>query len=125
MLEGWIRYYTKEHAEVVSAGVDAGKLNLIAAKAMIEAVIDITKHQPLQLSNLDKKEYNFIITLTHAARSEAEKHFPESRIIHKPVEHPLHEDDEDMEKLKKHRKTVNQLEEFALEFVHNHIRKLI
>lgn len=124
ILEGWIKYYTKDSAEVKSAGVEIGKLNLIAAKAMMEAVIDITKHKSVPTSEFKNEKFDWIITLTESAKKEAEKVFPNTKMIHHPVEHPLTEIDEDLEKLKKHRKTVNDLEEFTLEFVHTKIRKL-
>lgn len=124
MLEGWLKYYIKSSAEVSSVGLKAEKLNLIAAKAMMEAVIDITKFKSRSITELEKEKYDWIVTLTEQARIEAEKKFPTSKIIHKPVEHPLNESDEDLEKLKKHRKTVNEMEEFAMEFIHTHIRKL-
>jgi arsenate reductase len=124
ILEGWIKYYTKDEAEVKSAGIQSGKLNLIAAKAMMEAVIDITKHESDSIEKLSDEKFDWIITLTESAKIAAEKQFEGTRMIHKTIEHPLNESDEDMEKLKKHRKTVNEMEEFAMEFVHTNIRKL-
>jgi arsenate reductase len=124
MLEGWIRYYVKDSADVQSAGLEAGKLNLIAAKAMIEAVIDITKHKPTSIIEIDVQNFDIVITLTEKAEQYAKKHFTNSLLTHKRIDYPLHQADEDLEKLKKHRKTVNETEEFAMEFVHANIRKL-
>ncbi len=125
VLEGWMKYYCKDDATVKSAGLKAGKLNLVAAKAMMEAVIDITKHQSVSLKELENSYFDWVITLTTEAKATAERVFPKSEIVFHPVEHPLNEADEDMEKLKKHRKTANELEEFCIEFVHKNIRKLI
>lgn len=124
MLEGWLRYYAKDSAIIKSAGLETGKLNLIAAKAMMEAVIDITKHKSTSISEIDIQNFDRVITLTEKAEQYAKKHFSNSVLTHKKIDHPLHEADEDLEKLKKHRKTVNELEEFAMEFVHANIRKL-
>jgi len=90
----------------------------------MEAVIDITKHKPTSINDFTTKKIDWIITLTEQAKIEAEKLYPNSKKINKIVDHPLDEKDEDIEKLKKHRKTVNEMEEFAMEFVHTHIRKL-
>jgi arsenate reductase len=125
MLEGWIKYYAKDNADVLSAGIDTSKLNLIAAKAMMEAVIDITKHKPTPIEKHTRNSFDWIITLTESAKVKAEEQFEGIKMIHKTVEHPLNDRDEDLEKLKKHRKTVNELEEFAIEFVHANIRKLL
>ena len=124
MLKGWIEYYTKDNADVKSAGIKPEKLNLIAAKAMMEAVIDITKHKPTSLTDITKNKFDWIITLSESAKAQAQNQFPKSKLIHKTTDHPLIESDEDLEKLKKHRKTVNEMEEFAMEFVHTNIRKL-
>lgn len=125
MLEGWIRYYSKNTVDVTSAGLISGKLNLIAAKAMMEAVIDITKHKPVAVDQVKNKNFDWVITLTEQAQLEAAKLFHESKIVHKSIDYPLNESDEDMEKLKKHRKTVNELEEFAIEFIHTNINSLM
>lgn len=125
MLEGWLSYYTKEHAKITSAGLEAGKLNLVAAKAMMEAVIDITKHKTQSIEDIKAQKFDYVITLTDAAQEKATQFFPESKIVHHPVSQPLNNNDQDMEKLTKHRKTANELEEFAIEFVQQNIRKLI
>lgn len=125
ILKGWLQYYAKDNGHIVSAGLEIGKLNLIAAKAMMEAVIDITKHTSQSLDNIKNKSFDHIITLTDEARKTAQIKFNETQLHHHPTEHPLNEKDVDMEKLKKHRKTVNELEEYAMEFTHKHIRKLI
>ncbi len=124
ILEGWLNYYTKSNTKIKSAGLESGKLNLIAAKAMMEAVIDITKHKSQNIADIENRAPNHVITLTEAAYASAKKLFPTAKLHHKPTEHPLNEKDEDMEKLKKHRKTVNELEEYAIEFTHQYIRKL-
>ncbi|HKK58401.1 MAG TPA: hypothetical protein VJ937_02910 [Salinivirga sp.] len=125
ILEGWLKYYAKSDAEIKSAGLESGKLNLIAAKAMMEAVIDITKYKSKALDSIENDQFDHIITLTEEAHKLTLNKFPKAQIHHKPTIHPLNEKDEDMEKLKKHRKTVNELEEYAMEFTHKHIRKLI
>ncbi len=125
MLEGWLKYYAKADAEVSSAGLEAGKLNLIAAKAMMEAVIDITRHQSHAVAQVNPDDFNFVISLTTPAGEYAKTTFPHARHISFFTEHPLNDEDEDMEKLRKHRQIANELEEFAIGFVHQNVRSVL
>ncbi|MFO7862849.1 MAG: hypothetical protein R6U85_02520 [Salinivirgaceae bacterium] len=125
MLEGWIKYYAKVDAKVHSAGLETGKLNLIAAKAMMEAVIDITRHQSQAVNQINTNDFNFVISLTKPAAEYAKINFSGAHHISFFTEHPLNEQDEDMEKLRKHRQTANELEEFAIGFVHQNVRTIM
>lgn len=125
MLEGWLKYYGKDLVTVTSAGIEPGKLNLVAAKAMMEAVIDIIRHKTQLVSDLYHQKFDFVIALTEASKIEAEQYFATSSLIYKLVEQPLDLNDDDLTKLKKHRLVANELEEFAIEFIHTKVGKLI
>lgn len=125
MLEGWLKYYGKDLVTVTSAGIEPGQLNLVAAKAMMEAVIDIMRHKNRLISDLYPQEFDFVIALTEASKLQASQKFAASALIFKLVEQPLDLNDDDLTKLKKHRLVANELEEFAIEFVHTNVRKLI
>ena len=125
MLEGWLKYYGKDKVRVISAGLSPGKLNLVAAKAMMEAVIDIVRHKSQIVDEVDTHKFDYVITLTDAAMEYAAKKFSDATLIHKSVADPLYSEDEDLEKLRKRRVTANELEEFAIGFIHKNVKNII
>jgi len=69
MAEGWLSYYGKGVAEVVSAGFNPDKLDMKAANAMMDAVIDITKYKSKGLNEFVEQEFDFIICLDQELES--------------------------------------------------------
>lgn len=61
MAEKWLTYYGKKHLEVVSAGVEKGIINVMAQKAMAEAVMDIPEYKAKSIETF--KDFNFDFVL--------------------------------------------------------------
>ena len=59
MAEGWLKYYGKGVAEVYSAGVDPTELDLDAANAMSEAIIDISAQKSKGIAQIHDIEFNY------------------------------------------------------------------
>ncbi len=73
MAEGWLAYYGKGVAEVFSAGFTPTALDLKAANAMMDAVIDITRYKSKGLTEFMEQKFDYIICLD----SEMESILPE------------------------------------------------
>lgn len=125
MLHGWLNYYGKEDIDVKSAGLEAGKLNMITAKAMMEAVIDITKLNANRIDEYNDMNPDHVIVLSQDAETKAKELFDGSDIHANFIELPNFEGMNELEILKKHRELVVQLEDYAMQFVHENVRRLI
>jgi len=61
MAEKWLNYYGKKHINVWSAGLSKGKINVLAQKAMAEAVMDIPEYKSKCILDLDEKVFDFVL----------------------------------------------------------------
>ena len=61
MAEKWLNYYGRKHLKVWSAGLEKGKISVLAQKAMAEAVMDIPEYQSKLLSSLNEDEFDFVL----------------------------------------------------------------
>jgi len=70
MAEGWLRYYTRDRAEVFSAGIKPAGLNPTAVAVMRESGIDISGQRSKHVDELAKEDFLFVITVCDAAREQ-------------------------------------------------------
>ncbi|MBI9059021.1 hypothetical protein L3049_17395 [Labilibaculum sp. DW002] len=61
MAEKWLKYYGKKHLEVVSAGLEKGIINVMAQKAMAEAVMDIPEYKAKSISAFQDTNFDFVL----------------------------------------------------------------
>lgn len=69
--EGILRHLAGSRLQVASAGVRAGELDPCAEVVMGEIGIDISKHKPRQISDIEDETYDLIITLSPEAHHQA------------------------------------------------------
>ncbi len=120
MLEGWLNYYLKGKAHVVSAGVHISPISMLAQKAMIESVIDINKYKSKNISDFANKLFDFVIIVDHTEKDNIIlKHEPKEWIIH-PFKDPGLAEGSDMEKLMAYREVCNEIEDYAMSFSMKH-----
>lgn len=124
MLEGWLVYYCGKEAVVKSAGLEKGQPNMIAAKAMMDAVIDITKQKANAIDELSDHQFEFVISLTEAAEERTGELF-EARHFFVEFQNPANEDIPDEQKLEKFKIVRDEIENWAFDFVNEHIKELI
>lgn len=125
MLAGWISYYTKKVANVYAAGVNKAELDLIGAKAMMEAVIDITKQPYYSLEELQDKSFEVIICIDDGGLKIAKSKYTKANIFYHKVDPISNSIEEDQEKLRFYQKSTVELDDFAIEFVHVNISKVM
>lgn len=124
MAEGWLKYYGRGAAEVVSAGIEPAQLDLYAANAMVDAVIDISTHEPQAIDRVINQNFDYIIILC----SEKECEFPdfnnEARIIHRPFPDAGLLDLTEDEKKIAYAALRDKIEDFCFDFINEHIKPL-
>lgn len=124
MAEGWLKYYGRGAAEVISAGIEPAQLDLFAANAMVDAVIDISTHQPQAVDRVVDQPFDHIIVLC----SEEECTLPEfkegARIHYHPFgDVSLLELTEDEKKMA-YAKLRDEIEDFCFDFTNEYIKPL-
>lgn len=65
MAEGWVRHLKGEILEPYSAGLEKRKLDPKAIQVMAEVGIDISKQQSKTIDELNKKEFDYVVTICH------------------------------------------------------------
>ncbi|MCH9806732.1 MAG: low molecular weight phosphatase family protein [Alphaproteobacteria bacterium] len=72
MAEGLLRHLAGSRLEVASAGVRAGELDRCGEVVMNELGIDISRHKPRQIADLDDEEtFDLIVSLSPEAHHQA------------------------------------------------------
>ncbi|PKQ62040.1 hypothetical protein BZG02_13965 [Labilibaculum filiforme] len=61
MAEKWLNYYGKRNLEVWSAGLEKGSIQVLAQKAMAEAVMDIPEYKSKAVSDLSQDTFDFVL----------------------------------------------------------------
>ncbi|GET29538.1 arsenate reductase ArsC [Prolixibacter sp. SD074] len=121
MLEGWLRYYTRNNVVVQSAGLTSCAIDPFAVKAMIEAVVDIREAKSKILGKLDEIPFDQIITLTPLATSEAMSKYPTATVEEAIFDDPKLATGEEKERLKIYRRSVDEIDDYAFNYA---VRKL-
>lgn len=78
MAEGFLNHLGGKWFHAESAGIEAGKLNLLAVEVMHEAGVDISHHTTKEAIELYKegRTYNYVVTVCDAKNSERCPIFP-------------------------------------------------
>ena len=66
--EGFLRSFTGDQFDVVSAGVEPGSLNLLASEVMKEAGIDISGQKPKSIAQSLRERFGHVITICDTAK---------------------------------------------------------
>lgn len=125
MAEGWIRYYSGNAAEVYSAGIEAHGLNKYAVRSMMDAVLDISNQKSKTIDQLPVMDFDYIITVCDDANERCPVFFGAGKRIHFNFQDPASATGSDEEIMKVFNEVRDDIEDFAFDFVHNNIRRLI
>jgi len=71
MAEGLLRYLSRNRIYVASAGVRAGEVDGFVLEVMEELGIDVSRHRPHTLEDLNDTSFDLIITLSPEAHHAA------------------------------------------------------
>lgn len=123
MAEGWMRYYTKNHAEVVSAGLTKQPVDLFAANSMSMAIIDISKHTCKSIDEVNNQEYDYVLYVFEPASPNSISFMGEPKVIVQPFEKPK-EGANSKETDANYARIRDEIENYCFDFAHQYIRKL-
>ena len=120
---GWLNYYTdSSKIQIYSAGIEAHGLNKMAIETMSEIGIDISHQKSNLISDYDKIQFDFIITVCDNANETCPIFTGESLVkIHKNFIDPT--------KIKNGEygyhfiKTRNEIKNFIQDFIENYLDK--
>ncbi|MCF7814747.1 MAG: arsenate reductase ArsC [Candidatus Cloacimonetes bacterium] len=120
MAEALLTHHAGDLFKVESAGLEPGKINLLAIKAMQEMGIDISNNETNSAFEFLKegRAYNFVITVCDESQSERCPIFPgNSQRLHWSFEDPSSLTGTEIEKLNRTIEIRNQIEQKILEFI--------
>jgi arsenate reductase (thioredoxin) len=123
--EGWLSYYGKGEAEVISAGILPNELDLYAANAMTEAIIDISNYKSKGIVQVADNEFNYVIILSEEIKGLLPVFKGNPRVYEYPFPDVASLDLEDEEKKKAYAKLRDELENFCFDFIHQKIKPLL
>jgi arsenate reductase len=120
MAEAYLKKFGNDKFEVQSAGLEPGKLNPLAIKAMSEDGIDISKNPTKDVFSLFKEGalFNYVVTVCDAKNSQRCPIFPGiSKKIAWDFEDPSLFGGSDENKLQQARMVRDKIKEAVLKFI--------
>jgi len=88
MAEGWARHLKGDAIEACSAGIEKHGLNPRAVKVMSEAGVDISGHRSKRVDELDRLDFDYVVTVCGHANEHC-PYFPgKSKIVHVGFDDP-------------------------------------
>jgi len=88
MAEGWARALKRTVITARSAGVEAHGLNPLAVKVMAEAGVDISGHRSKLISELEGREFDYVVTVCDRARESCPVFPGRARAVHAGFDDP-------------------------------------
>ena len=116
---GWLNYYTdSSKIQIYSAGIEAHGLNKMTVETMSEIGIDISHQKSNLISDYDKIQFDFIITVCDNAKENCPVfHSKNSKKIHKNFSDPS-KIKGDINKIKNSfKKSRDEIRDFCKNFV--------
>ncbi|SMO76366.1 arsenate reductase [Saccharicrinis carchari] len=120
MLQGWLNYYLKGQAKVFCAGTNIEPVHMLAQKAMMESVIDISKNTSSNISDYKQHRFDYVIVADHSSPDDLVWTHEPGEIICHPFKDPRLAEGTDQEKLLAYREICNEIEDYAMVFAMKH-----
>ena len=122
---GWLNYYTdSSKIQIYSAGIEAHGLNKMAVETMSEIGIDISHQKSNLISDYDKIQFDFIITVCDNAK-ESCPIFPLGKAIriHRNFSDPSRKTGNEETVKEEFRKVREEINSFCKNFVSKNLTK--
>jgi len=107
MAEGFARKFLSEKFNVFSAGIAPTKIDPLSVEVMSEINIDISSYKAKKLSDIDKIDFDYVITLCDHAKETCPFFPAKVQLLHKSFEDP-HESNKGIESYRKVRDEIKQ-----------------
>jgi len=88
MAEGWARHLKANILEPYSAGVENHGLDPLAVQVMAEKGIDISKQQSKLINELEKKEFDYVVTICNDANERCPIFPGKTKRVHHGFDNP-------------------------------------
>jgi arsenate reductase len=88
MAEGWARHLKSEVLEPYSAGIAPKSVDPLAVRVMAEAGVDISGQRSKAIGDLQKIEFDYVVTLCDHAREMCPIYPGRTRMIHRGFDDP-------------------------------------
>lgn len=125
MAEGWLNYYGKGEVEVDSAGIVPIELDLHAANAMSEAILDISTYKSKGVTQVLNNEYRYVIVLASDIKHVLPVFKGNPRVYVYPFPDVAGMDLNDEAKRKAYAELRDELENFCFDFIHQKVKPLL
>ncbi|RUT72957.1 hypothetical protein [Ancylomarina longa] len=117
MAEKWFKYYGKNHLKVWSGGLEKGNIQLLAQKAMTEAVMDIPDYKAKLFSELEEDKFDFVICFDKSIVDELPKFSGTPEIVSFDTPDPSEVEGEELVRLQAYNAVCNVIEDLCFAFV--------
>ncbi len=125
MAEGWLKYYGKGAAEISSAGIVPTELDLYAASAMSDAIIEISDYKSKGIAQVIDKEFDYVVILSNGIEHVLPTFKGTPRVYEYPFPDVSSAELEDEEKKRAYADLRDELENFCFDFIHQKIKPLM
>lgn len=125
MAEGWLKYYGKGVVEVFSAGLVPTELDLEAASAMSDAIIDISDQKSKGIAQIQDSEFNYVLILSSDIKHVLPIFKGNPRVYEFPFPDISSQALNQEEKKNAYDQLRDELENFCFDFIHQKIKPLI
>lgn len=125
MAEGWLNYYGRGEVIVDSAGVVPSELDLFAANAMTEAIIDISSYKSKGFTQVTDNEYRYVLVLSTDIKHVLPVFKGNPRVYEYPFPDVAALELNEEEKKKAYAELRDELENFCFDFIHQKIKPLM
>ncbi len=122
MAEGSLRHFTKEKAEVYSAGIETHGVNPKAIQFMKEAGIDISKHTSNHINEYKEIDFDFIITVCDHAKENCPYFVSNAERFHHNFSDPSKVKGTEDEIAKAFRLTRDEIRDYSKKFIEENIK---
>lgn len=123
--EGWLSYYGKGSVVVASAGIVPSDLDLFAADAMSDAIIDISYYKSKGIAQVADQEFDYVLVLSSQIQDILPIFKGTPRVYEFPFPDVAGLDLPETEKKKAYADLRDELENFCFDFIHHKVKALI
>ena len=100
-------------------------VDLIGAKVMSDAIIEILDHRPILIDDIKDQNFDFLLCVNNVCESDSYRNFSFKEIINVTFEISNVGDADDQVILNEYNKLRDRVEDFCFDFVNAYIKQLI
>ncbi|MWN78422.1 arsenate reductase ArsC [Labilibaculum sp. A4] len=122
MAEKWLNYYGKRHIEVWSAGLEKGSIQVLAQKAMAEAIMDIPEYKSKALDELNQNTFDFVLCFDKEVENKVPVLNGNPKILLFELPDPANVEGEENVRLQAYNAVCNAVDDICFSFVQDNFQ---